>query len=265
MPWYLTFVVVASAVATTHYVRSTQGVGRRGAWLALLVSVGWVAGGLLQGAPLFAAIADPGQDRSITGIYVGLLLVSCAVIAGRASQQMLDAACQAFLLGDAIARIGCLLSGCDHGAPMPGGWEWLGIRYGPDTAAYLAYPPSGDDAGASLACWPSPALEGLGCLILFVLARSSRHTLSVVFVGWPLLRLAVELTRGDHRELVFGYPTTLVAAIGALVAGLAISWHVSARRTARSDVDPGLGPMSGGPERAAPDEAVAPSPVAPPG
>lgn len=227
MPWYLIFFLVGAAIAVGTYWRDTRAVRGRRTWLALLLLASWYLGGLLQGASPLAAFIDVRQDRTINGVFAAVLLLALAVYLRRAEPPLLNAAALGLLWGDGIARVGCLLNGCDHGRPVPLGWEWAGIRYPPGTAAYLAYPPVGDAALGSEPCWPTPALEGLGCIALVLAARRWPHrTAALALVGWPLMRMLVEVTRGDQREAALGQTTT---SLTALALGMAVGWGT--RRT----------------------------------
>lgn len=100
--------------------------------------------------------------------------------------QTLWAMLPAVTLGHAIGRIGCLLAGCCYGNVTD---LWWGIEL----------------HGAHR--HPTQALESLGLFILafFLLkARASLKSFALYFIGYGILRFAIEILRGDEIRGLWG-------------------------------------------------------------
>lgn len=158
--------------------------------------------------------------------HVLAFLVASAALAwvlGAPVLAHLDVTACGLSLFTAVARTGCLLTGCCHGRPTA-----RGVVYGPEHVrlglpAYLV--------GLRLA--PLQAVEAAACGALAVagsaavLAGAAPGTAFVLFVsGYALTRFPLEWLRGDlrrpvRRGLSEAQWISLTLATGAAVAGLA--------------------------------------------
>lgn len=133
----------------------------------------------------------------------------------------------------ALARVGCFLAGCCHGAPTAAPWA-------------VVYPDGSDAArafGPGIAVHPSPLYEAaLLIAIASVLASRARRPVRVQVLDTALAvvvylagRFALDFTRGDAVRHA-GLATTQWLALGLLVAGA-----VAALRESFAAPEPPLG------------------------
>lgn len=220
------------------------------ATLTIITMVAGVAGArlfhILENLDSFAA--DPAAmlfTRSGFSIFGGLILGTLAGVAfirkrGLPILPTLDAAAPAMMLGYAIGRIGCQVSGDgDWGkaADMAAKPEWL-----PTWAWAQTY--ENNIAGVVISApgvYPTPLYEAAACLVLFaILWRVRRHphragwlfALYLVFAG--IERLLIEQIRINNQlHLGWNLQATQAEVIaGALIAGGAIALAMTLVRLA---------------------------------
>ncbi len=136
-----------------------------------------------------------------------------------------DSSAPGVALGQAIARIGCLLAGCCYGKPTTLPW---GITF---TNKYAS-----DNMGVPLniPLHPTQIYESAGafCLFLFLMRRlSARHLPGQIALEYLLLisglRLAVEFLRDDERGFVLHGMLSTAQLIAILVIlGSAILYYL---------------------------------------
>ena len=187
-------------------------VGWLGFWLAVVLTLSLAAvrglSVVLQAAIAVAAAAvyfsmvalvrrRTGREILVYYHHILVFLAVAAVLAAIAGEPVLaylDITACGLALFTAVARVGCLMVGCCHGQPAPGG-----IAYGPEHQRYGI--PS-YLVGQHLI--PVQAIESLGCAALAaagtaaVLAKAPPGTAFTMFIaGYALLRFTLEWLRGD--------------------------------------------------------------------
>jgi len=115
-----------------------------------------------------------------------------------------DAVAPGIALGLALGRLGCLLGGCDFGAPTDAG---LGLRFPAGSPAFRQQVAEGllpPDAAASMPVHPTQLYEFAACLALgwllqrrLALEKRAGSNLAWFLAGYAALRLATESLRGD--------------------------------------------------------------------
>ncbi|HKQ12419.1 MAG TPA: prolipoprotein diacylglyceryl transferase family protein [Steroidobacteraceae bacterium] len=210
--------------------------GGTAAVISDLVFVGVLAG--IVGARIFHLLeytdqflAQPASmifTRNGFSIYGGLCFGILAAVVFLQRRRvpvlpMLDAAAPAMMLGYAIGRLGCQLSGDgDWGIPadfaLKPHWlpDWLWAQTYENNIAGIAIPPPG--------VYPTPLYETAMALILAWLLwtlRSHRHragflfSLYLIFAGFE--RLLIEKIRVNARYTVFDFAVTQAEAISCVL------------------------------------------------
>jgi phosphatidylglycerol:prolipoprotein diacylglycerol transferase len=162
---------------------------------------------------------------SVFGVFAGMavgVLLFCRVL-GYPYRRILDFLCTVLPFWIATARVGCFLTGCCYGRPVPSPWPWAVTFTDPRSALPRAL------LGVPL--HPVQLYEALGdlllgLLLLRVLARAERGRSSFggacagFLGGYGLLRLVMEAFRGDTQHGVGCISLGQVHALGfILVAG----------------------------------------------
>lgn len=135
-----------------------------------------------------------------------------------------DALAPAIILGQAIGRLGCFLSGDSYGRPA--GVPWAVVFSDPAALAPLGIP-----------LHPVQLYEfGLDLALFGVLLGLRRRTtfegqlfLSYV-AGYGAVRLVTEVFRGDRVEVGGGLSALQVVSLALLAAALLVAWRLAARR-----------------------------------
>jgi len=249
VPQYLHLLILAWAICTWMAVR----LARREGWDRLrlrctLEALAFGYLGALAGARLFSLAQqapiilrnpmDPsswmGGGMVSYGGYAGGTLATLLWLRYRrvALAGTLDLLAVFLPLGIAITRVGCLLSGCCHGAVTALPW---GIRYPAGSAAWEVHVAEGRlDPGSalSLPVHPSPLYESLFLVLLFLFLRNvftrrgpSGKVLLVFCLTYPVGRFFLEFLRGDpvrgiYLGLSAGQWSSTVVFLGALAAVL---------------------------------------------
>ncbi len=168
------------------------------------------------------ALLDPALGFTVLAFPIGHLLTAPRSAGPAACGRYLAACFGSLPLALAVARLGCLVSGCCHGVPTRLPW---GVS----------------PHGSPLPVHPTPLYEASAWVALFFAVRRlpEARVASVVLIAFGAIRLAVEPLRAAPplgQPLV---PPALVAALWIPV-GLALSrWPaigVSARPSARSGI-----------------------------
>jgi phosphatidylglycerol:prolipoprotein diacylglycerol transferase len=152
-----------------------------------------------------------------------------------------DCAVPSLCTGLAITRVGCFLFGCDFGVPWEGPWA---VRFPAGSPAFNQQRMTGllgPQATESLPVHPTQLYEvliGLGLFGVVMLARRWRRfrgqPFLVFFVGYGLLRFAVEGVRGDEqRGGLLGMSTSQLIAVATVVGAVAL-WPVLRAADARA-------------------------------
>lgn len=173
-----------------------------------------------------------------------------------------DIAAPAFLVGTAIARVGCWVEGCCFGTPSVLPWATI---YGHGSHAWTSQVALGAiprDAAHSLPVHPSQLYEALGATILglgltWVVRWCPSMTPGLPFSSalgsYGALRFLVEFWRADPRGSWNGAPLPqIVAAMAVLVATTLVAYR---RRRLFPNTRVSFGPVESG---------HAPSPTAAP-
>lgn len=145
-----------------------------------------------------------------------------------------DCAVPALCTGLALTRVGCLLAGCDFGAPWDGApWDgaWA-LRFPPGSPAFVEQVALGlisAAAPSSLPVHPTQiyeSLAGLGLLALVLAVRRVRRApgeaLAAFGAGYAVLRFAIEIVRADPQRGAVGPLST--SQFLALLTGVAAVW-----------------------------------------
>jgi phosphatidylglycerol:prolipoprotein diacylglycerol transferase len=218
----------------------------------------WVLGSALIGSRIYYALQHPEDFRDdwlevfrvwrggLTqyGGLIGALVVGWLYVRSRrwSFRRIGDLLAPALALGEAITRIGCLLSGCCYGRPAALPWC---VHYPPDA------PAAQDPAVDGLAVHPSPLYLSLGNLALaFALARAQRwgmrpgRVLALYLGISSLLRYGVDITRhythGD-RISIAGASLAHSQWVGLLLLGVAAAFWFLAPREGTAAGRPGGG------------------------
>ncbi len=140
-----------------------------------------------------------------------------------------DCVVPALGLGTAITRVGCLLGGCDFGAPWNGPWA---IRFPAGSPAVAQQVLDGllpAGAAQSLPVHPTQVYESLVGLLLFALVMEIRRrklvpgtAFAAFVVGYSVLRYAIEIVRGDERGAVGPFSTSQFLAVVTFLAAVAL-------------------------------------------
>lgn len=156
-------------------------------------------------------------------VFYGGFILAALVIYGYVRRhrlcvsRILDICAPAMAVGHAFGRIGCFLQGCCFGIPCKG----FGTVYPPGTAPAARYPDldsialnlqlTGRAAASSLPLLPVQLIEsagnlllGIGLLLLFRKIRRSGTVAAAYFIGYGVLRFALECFRGDHTDRIVG-------------------------------------------------------------
>jgi prolipoprotein diacylglyceryltransferase len=206
-------------------------------------------GGLSSGAGLLGGILYAWWFSSRRGISL---------------RELAHPAALGLLLALSIGKIGCLLHGCDFGAPTdsfvaityPAEWtnllhqegalqsplslyqhsEAFAARF-PEWVSWLpAYDDRSQGAPLSLPVHPLPLYEAVGTFILFFLvgvsavkAKKTQANIGLfALVGYALLRFVCDFFRGDDEPLFFSL--TLVQWLSLLVLLGVVLWRLLSRR-----------------------------------
>jgi len=151
---------------------------------------------------------------------------------------VLDVLAPALALGHAVARIGCFLQGCCHGAATD---SFLGVRYPmfqkvlaisfhPFSIRWREYVPQLSDLLAGGAkVYPVQLFESAGNLVLgltlFYLVRKGRRGMafSGYILGYGILRFCLEFIRGDAERGMWGwFSTSQLVALAVIPFGAAM-------------------------------------------
>ncbi|MBX5484559.1 MAG: prolipoprotein diacylglyceryl transferase [Myxococcaceae bacterium] len=210
----------------------------------------WTAVASIIGARALYVLTNPGDFPSIADVlalwrgglvaYGGMIggFVATVWVARRRGVTLLrwaDAAAPAVALGTAITRVGCLLFGCDYGAPTDVPWA---IRFPVRSPAWLHHRehlglPA--DAERSFPVHPTQIYELVAGLAIFcglLWIRRRRRVPGKVFAGWVigygLLRPLIELFRGDPERGSVGPLSTsqLIGLLSVLGAGVLL-WRLN--------------------------------------
>lgn len=139
--------------------------------------------------------------------------------------RLLDLAAPAVPAAHAMGRLGCFLAGCCYGRPWDGPWSVIYTH------------PIAPGAQPPVPRHPSPLYESAGLLLIALalacvpVSRAGRgRRVMVYLLAYGLLRVAVELTRGDAVRGVFldGRISTS-QIIGGVVAACALAGLVVTR------------------------------------
>ena len=155
--------------------------------------------------------------------YGGLIggMVACFLfvrIHGLPLWRMTDILAPSIALGYAIGRIGCLLAGCCYGRPCSLPWA-------------ITFPNQCRIAPSGIPLHPTQVYESLLNLILYAILlwlyprkKFDGQIFAIYLIGYSLLRLFVEIYRGDSpMEYFGGYATkTQIASSVVFIAGLAL-------------------------------------------
>lgn len=210
-------------------------------WTSFFAMAMMLAG--VVGARLFSIAEDPGRlvsdpsavlvSRNGFNIIGGLVVATAVGVwlvrrAGYPVAQVLDAAAPSVMLGYAVGRIGCQVSGDgDWGLPAnlsaKPGWvpTWLWAQTYEGNILGQPIPAPG--------VYPTPIWETIGCLALFlVLWRLRRHShrygwlFAMFMVLASLERLAIEPLRVNETHPPFGWSQAQYLSLLFFVLGLAL-------------------------------------------
>jgi phosphatidylglycerol---prolipoprotein diacylglyceryl transferase len=240
LSWYGLAVMAAIAVGVWVTLREAGRVGLDANAVADLVP--WVIVGGLVGARLLHVIdrwpdyaADPSR---ILAVQSGGLAILGAVLGGALAgglvawrrglpvRRLFDAAAPGIILGQAIGRLGCLVTGDAVGRPTDGSW---GIVY---------LNPGAMAPGLGVAYQPVFLYEQIWALVIFGLLWASRRRLSgdgqlfALYLGlYPAGKFALTFARTE-TVWFWGLQEAQVLALGAMVVALAWAARGVRRRPA---------------------------------
>jgi phosphatidylglycerol---prolipoprotein diacylglyceryl transferase len=203
----------------------------------------------------FASLADVVRLSSGGMVaYGGFLggLVGSVVYCRRAGLPVLvwgDCAVPTLGTGLLLTRTGCLLNGCDFGAPWDGPWA---LRFPPGSPAFREHVARSlvpADAAASLPVHPTQIYEALAGLALLVLVALVRRRglpgagLAAFAVGYAVLRFLIEMWRDDPRRGWVGpLSQSQFIAVLTCAAGIALLLRLRASRRPRPAAATGRAP-----------------------
>jgi prolipoprotein diacylglyceryltransferase len=190
-----------------------------------------------------------------TGLAGGALYAWWFAARRGASPSLLaQPAALALLLAFSLGKLGCLLHGCDFGAPTDlfiainypaewpnlvheGGWlqspaslyqhsEAFATRFPEWVSQLTAYDDRSQGAPLSLPVHPLPLYEAAGALLLFFMllwggiyaSKKSQHTARYALLGYATLRFLCDLFRGDNEPLFFSLTFTQWASLLVLLS-----------------------------------------------
>lgn len=222
-------------------------------------AIGVIACGLVGGR-LHAIVADPTMTwrdafgghgfvfygAALSGIFAAwpvawLLKIDVGT--------MVDAAGAGIPLAHGIGRVGCFLAGCCYGAPVPKGWEWLGVRFPSGSPACNVHESLGlvvKGAPFSLPVWPTQLMESafeltMAALLTFYFLRRPPRKGDVMLrylLCYGIWRASIELIRGDpERGTMLGLSTS--TTIGLICIGFSLAMMFSPLKNVR----PSRGPL----------------------
>ena len=223
----------------TLHLAERDGIPRRLARICFLVT----AVAALLGARLLFVVTNLDAMRGISGIfdvasgglvaYGGFLgglagAMACCRVAKVPFLVWADCAVPSLCTGLALTRIGCLLAGCDYGAPSQLPWA---VRFPPGSPAFEAHVAQGRIAGdalASLPVHPTQIYEvgaGIGLLAVVLLFRRDRYSageaLAAFGMGYGVVRAMIEIVRADPQRGWVG-PLSTSQFIGLVTAAAAL-------------------------------------------
>ena len=189
----------------------------------------------LQSLQLFS-----GGLSATTGLAGGILYAWWfAARRGASPRSLAQPAALALLLAFSLGKLGCLLHGCDFGAPTDlftavnypaewpnlaydGGWlqspvtlyqhsEAFAARFPEWVSQLAAYDDRSQGAPLSLPVHPLPLYEAAGSLLLFFMllwggiykSKECQHTARYALIGYAALRFFCDFLRGDEEPLFF--------------------------------------------------------------
>jgi prolipoprotein diacylglyceryltransferase len=204
-------------------------------WLVLLAAL--VAGGIAGSKVLHfdLHLAEAGEKTILGGIAGALLTLLVARRLLRLPAWSIRILPPAALVGFALGRIGCFLSGCCFGRPTELAW---GVRYEPGTEPFAAQVEAGliaPSAQQSLAVHPTQIVEAALALLLAELLRrhgdrfrSSWSPVLGLGVGYGAIRFGVEFLRWGG-DVSLGLKTVQWTVLVATVALAALLFWMEAR------------------------------------
>lgn len=201
----------------------------------------WLIGGAIVGARALFVISYWKEEfagkpiseifmlRRSGLVYYGGLIGAClaTILYARVRRlklwKLADIIAPSIALGHAIGRVGCLMTGCCYGRATS--WPW-GIRFPADHATH------------GTAVHPTQIYESILNFLLFAalawLFRRKKfdgQIFGLYLVGYALLRMLVEMFRGDYPVYYLGglvTPAQLVS-VAILAAGTILLWRLSAQ------------------------------------
>jgi phosphatidylglycerol:prolipoprotein diacylglycerol transferase len=178
---------------------------------------------LLKADPLHALRLGEGGYVWYGGL-IGALLTAVVYFRRRPELNALqysDAFAPAIMMGAALGRVGCFLSGCCYGVPTGAPW---GVAF-PATDGVAVHPTQLYDASFA-------AIFGLFLLWWFPRRRFNGENISLLLIGYPVARFLTEVFRGDPERGHLGpLSTSQIISVVVLAAGAGL--YAWARR--RSD------------------------------
>jgi phosphatidylglycerol:prolipoprotein diacylglycerol transferase len=127
---------------------------------------------------------------------------------------VLDIAAPSIAIGQAIGRIGCLMSGCCYGKPT---WVPWGIKF--PHVDYRVH--------------PTQIYEALATFLIFLLlVWFRRHKTRDGQIAWlymvtyAMARFVIEFFRGDNPHIAFGLTLSQIISVVALVAAVPLGYVV---------------------------------------
>lgn len=164
-------------------------------------------------------------------MFYGGLILAVAVFFGwcflkrEKPLAMADLFATAVPLGHAFGRIGCFFYGCCYGRDSD---SWCAV-------VFPAGSPSWHEHGCRMVSvlptqlFEAAALFVLFAVLLFLYRRFRRYTTGVYFIGYALIRFAMEYFRGDPRAEFGSFSIGQTISIAMVFAGAAVLW-LSVRR-----------------------------------
>jgi phosphatidylglycerol---prolipoprotein diacylglyceryl transferase len=206
----------------------------------------------LLGARLLFVVTNLGAMRGIADIfdiasgglvaYGGFLgglagAMACCRLVKAPLLVWADCAAPSLCIGLVLTRIGCLLAGCDFGAPSHLPWA---IHFPPGSPAFEAHVARGWIAGGALSSLPVHPTQiyeagaGLGLLAIVLLVRRARYSageaLAAFGMGYGVVRAMIEIVRADPQRGWVG-PLSTSQFIGLVTAAAALVLVIWLRRS----------------------------------